>query len=188
MPVRRRGFPSAATLAAPPARLRLAGTRSPSLRSLAPLDRGSPPRARFAKPPTGTLSAFPQGQMQGQSSLSRLSVLSLGFDRAVITVTLRGSYSHYARERAERSSARPCPQGTERARARHKPRTLAAQMRRCSADLWRGGEGVLGGAPAERAHRLGATTRPNGGRSRTLPRRGHPHRPNTEMLAEARAT
>ena len=36
---------------------------------------------------------------------------------------------------------------------------------------------VLGGAPAARAHRLGAPARPNGGCARTLPRRGHPSPP-----------
>jgi len=57
--------------------------------------------------------------------------------------------------------------------------------RACSYRSVRGGEGVLGGAPAERAHRLGATARPNGGRSRTLPRRGHLHRPLAKMQLEA---
>jgi hypothetical protein len=41
-------------------------------------------------------------------------------------------------------------------------------------DLDREARGVLGGAPAARARRLGARARPNGGRARTLPRRGHP--------------
>ena len=47
-------------------------------------------------------------------------------------------------------------------------------------------KGVLGGAPAERARRLGAPARPNGGRSRTLPRRGHPHRPPTATQVDAK--
>jgi hypothetical protein len=41
-------------------------------------------------------------------------------------------------------------------------------------DLDREARGVLGEAPAARARRLGAPARPNGGRARTLPRRGHP--------------
>ena len=97
--------------------------------------------------------------------------------RAGATVTMRGSVPSGAR------LAR-VPRGTERALAGHEARTPAAQMRRCSADLCRGGEGVLGGAPAERAHRLGAITRPNGGRSRTLPRRGHLHRPLAKMQSK----
>jgi hypothetical protein len=56
--------------------------------------------------------------------------------------------------------------------------------RRCRFRSRQGGGGVRG-APAERARRLGAPARPNGGRARTLPRRGHPRRPYTEVQAAA---
>ena len=61
-----------------------------------------------------------------------------------------------------------------------------ARSEASAVQIVQGGEGVFGGAPAERARRLGAQARPNSGRSRTLPRRGHLHRPPAEMSVKAR--
>src|SRR6266699_2560245 len=62
---------------------------------------------------------------------------------------------------------------------------LTGSARSC--DSVQGGEGVLGGAPAARARRLGAPARPNGGRARTLPRRGHPRRPTAREFSDRAA-
>jgi len=78
-----------------------------------------------------------------------------------------------ARERAERSSASSWFSRVNRAADAGfvLPRKTNGRALR---DLEREARGVLGGAPAARARRLGAPARPNGGRARTLPRRGHP--------------
>ena len=192
MPVRRRGFPSAATLAFPARTLALSGHPKPlttllrsaqsrvsSSRSLCKAAYGNPLRL----PSECKAAPAPCSRLWARTSKSAWSLPA-------------GCLADFARERPSlRAGARRAelgspvsPRVTERALAVQEARIPAAQKRRCGTDLCAGGEGVLGGAPAERAHRLGAITRPNGGRSRTLPRRGHPHRPNTEMPAEARAT
>jgi hypothetical protein len=127
-------------------RLRSLG-RSPQQRSFAPLSRGSPPRARFAKPPTGTLSAFP---------------LSLTQLKHLVRASRAHSYSIARPPYPLRGSA---PSGARHSRAPHgdDPRTNCGQTgakRRCSYESVQGGEGVLGGAPAARARRFGRASAP----------------------------
>jgi len=126
VPVRRRGFLR---------RLRSLGRR-PQLRSLALLGRGSPPRARlWAKPPTGTLSAFPLGR----NAVPIIAVAPLaafsGSIGAVLTVTSRGSQRQTRGSAPSGGSARRVPRGTERALAMHEARTPRRESAAAVSDL-----------------------------------------------------
>jgi hypothetical protein len=129
VPVRRRGFPSAATLAwSEPltALLRSAQSRVSSSRSLCKAAYGNPLRLPSGSNAEPVIVVAPLGVLSG---------FVVRFDRAVATVTVRRSHRHYARERAERSSACRCPRGTEhssrRTRRAHAARSAGAVTSLC---------------------------------------------------------
>ena len=84
------------------------------------------------------------------------------------------AYGGIARESAPSVAGIVVCSRVTRSRAQRGVHGCRARPTAAFTDLDREARGVLGGAPAARARRLGAPARPNGGRARTLPRRGHP--------------
>ena len=101
------------------------GTQHQSLRN----DVSAPIVARGSSP-TRTPSAFPLSSVRRQSSVSRLFAPARVRSQSVNSPPRPNSPAHFARERAERSSAAPCPPGDE-------ARTHVARSAAAVADLCR---------------------------------------------------
>jgi hypothetical protein len=152
---------------------------APSLRSVAGLLGRSFDAAYEDTPPN-----FPMAGMTNRFALARRLSTPSSRSRAAARALARAAL----RAADRRGGGHPWRVVTARILPWVRTAARRARSEASAVQIVQGGEGVFGGAPAERARRLGAQARPNSGRSRTLPRRGHLHRPRAEIPFEARGS